>query len=61
MSAILRRIHEVVVRYNFTMYLYIGWANQQEEYEGGRHEHHPAEDFGTSGTLEHPLPPVNCT
>ena len=34
MRAILRRICEVAVHYNFTMYLYIGLANQQE-YEGG--------------------------
>jgi len=35
MRAILRRIGEVAVRYNFTIYLYIGLANQKEEYEGG--------------------------
>ena len=35
MTAILRKIREVVVCYNFTLYLYIGMANQHEEYEGG--------------------------
>ena len=36
MRAILRRICEVAVRFNFIMYLYIGLANQHEEYlEGG--------------------------
>ena len=35
MSAILRRISEVAVHFNFTMYLYIGLANQHEDYGRG--------------------------
>ena len=35
MTAILWRIREVAVHYNFILYLYIGLANQHEEYGGG--------------------------
>ena len=35
MSAILRRIREAEVQNNFIFYLYIGLANQHEEYGKG--------------------------
>ena len=46
MTAILQRICEVAIQYNFILYLYIGLANQHDRIfkGGGRHERHLAED-----------------
>ena len=75
MIAILPRIHEVAVRYNFTMYLYIALANQQEEYgKGGAmsailrricelavHSKLDTEQFRNVQAPERYIIPVSCT